>query len=95
MNKIGTKENAGDLLTKHIKPEAYHVLLDETGYRAKLASDCVEHVKLERVNKVSDLKPAGMIANVHEENMQRLTCTKALAFLANDKDADELTLAES
>lgn len=42
-------------------------LIGSTGYRMKLASECVEPERLERVNRIDQLESADVLVKLHEE----------------------------
>ena len=76
--KIGTDENTSDLLTKHVPAEVLKRLIDATGYRMKLESECVEPVKLERVNRIDQLESADVLVKTHEETRANRVAAQAV-----------------
>ena len=81
MVKIGTDENTSDLLTKHTNAETLKRLIGATGYRMKLASECVEPERLE-LNRMDQLKSADIVVKLHEEARQAVWLLKLLSCVA-------------
>ena len=76
--KIGTDENTSDLLTKHTNAETLKRLIGATGYRMKLASECVEPERLERVNRIDQLESADVLVKLHEETQANRVAAQAI-----------------
>ena len=76
--KISTDENTSDLLTKYVPAEVLKRLIGATGYRMKLESECVEPVKLERVNRIDQLESADVLVKLHEETRANRVAAQAV-----------------
>ena len=68
LEKIGTKENAGDLLTKHVSKDVIIALTHKTGYRARHLHEMEARIeKLVCMNTAADLKSADLLVLAHEQ----------------------------
>ena len=80
LGKINTKENAADLLTKHVPPEDLNRLVKQTGYRAREDHERFSPETLEPINTVDSLECADLLVKHHEEKMNRETKAKGLSL---------------
>lgn len=62
--KIGTKENAADLLTKYVDKKTLEALLPQTGWRK--ITDEFSLTSLTQVNQLKDLKDSSEIERAHK-----------------------------
>ena len=70
LEKIGTKENNGDLLTKYVNAETFDRLVPKTGYRPSQYSDAAVQVKLVKLNSAKDLECADHLVDEHERKVK-------------------------
>ena len=79
LRKIPGGENVADILTKHVSKEVLDKHWNATGWRQHEESSAIV-AKLERVNRLCDIKPTDDIVKAHQEKQRQATLSQGVAL---------------
>ena len=79
LRKIPGGENVADILTKHVSKEVLDKHWNATGWKQHEESSAVV-AKLERVNRLCDIKPTDDIVRAHQEKQRQATMSQGVAL---------------
>ena len=79
LRKIPRGENVADILRKHVTKEVLDTHWKATGWTQHEESSAIV-AKLERVNRLCDIKPTDDIVKAHQEKQRQATMSQGVAF---------------
>jgi hypothetical protein len=89
LDKVGTKGNTGDMMTKHGPKEVIQALLANTGYRDRERTVSEINPKVEKLvcmNFVNDLRSADLIVQEYERSAKADAEAQRLKLISRERD---------